>query len=385
MTSDGRIYMDYAATSPLCDEARIAMEDCMENIYGNASGIYKTARLAKLHLEKARYDIASILEARPDEIYFTSGGSESDNWALKGIAFKQSTKKHIITSMIEHQAVLKTCDFLERCGWEVTYLRPDNDGCISPDDVRDSLRPDTALVSVMWANNEIGTIEPIPEIARITNEAGIPLHTDAVQAVGTLPVSVKESGVSLLSLSAHKFYGPKGSGVLFLRHGTAIEPLIHGGEQERGLRASTENVIGSVGMAAALKQAVKIQKSEAVRLEELRNKLLQLLTNELPDLTVNGSIMHRLPGNLHLTVPGVDNKTLIPLLDLNGVEASAGSACMAGSYMESHVLKAIGMKSESPHGTLRLTIGRDTDQKTILEAAKRIISTVKTIRGNSYV
>ena len=169
MTSDGRIriYMDYAATSPLCDEARIAMEDCMENIYGNASGIYKTARLAKLHLEKARYDIASILEARPDEIYFTSGGSESDNWALKGIAFKQSTKKHIITSMIEHQAVLKTCDFLERCGWEVTYLRPDNDGCISPDDVRDSLRPDTALVSVMWANNEIGTIEPIPEIARI--------------------------------------------------------------------------------------------------------------------------------------------------------------------------------------------------------------------------
>ena len=385
MTSDGRIYMDYAATSPLCDEARIAMEDCMENIYGNASGIYKTARLAKLHLEKARYDIASILEARPDEIYFTSGGSESDNWALKGIAFKQSTKKHIITSMIEHQAVLKTCDFLERCGWEVTYLRPDNDGCISPDDVRDSLRPDTALVSVMWANNEIGTIEPIPEIAQITNEAGIPLHTDAVQAVGTLPVSVKESGVSLLSLSAHKFYGPKGSGVLFLRHGTAIEPLIHGGEQERGLRASTENVIGSVGMAAALKQAVKIQKSEAVRLEELRNKLLQLLTNELPDLTVNGSIMHRLPGNLHLTVPGVDNKTLIPLLDLNGVEASAGSACMAGSYMESHVLKAIGMKSESPHGTLRLTIGRDTDQKTILEAAKRIISTVKTIRGNSYV
>ena len=385
MTSDGRIYMDYAATSPLCDEARIAMEDCMENIYGNASGIYKTARLAKLHLEKARYDIASILEARPDEIYFTSGGSESDNWALKGIAFKQSTKKHIITSMIEHQAVLKTCDFLERCGWEVTYLRPDNDGCISPDDVRDSLRPDTALVSVMWANNEIGTIEPIPEIAQITNEAGIPLHTDAVQAVGTLPVSVKESGVSLLSLSAHKFYGPKGSGVLFLRHGTAIEPLIHGGEQERGLRSSTENVIGSVGMAAALKQAVKIQKSEAVRLEELRNKLLQLLTNELPDLTVNGSIMHRLPGNLHLTVPGVDNKTLIPLLDLNGVEASAGSACMAGSYMESHVLKAIGMKSESPHGTLRLTIGRDTDQKTILEAAKRIISTVKTIRGNLYV
>ncbi len=385
MTSDGRIYMDYAATSPLCDEARIAMEDCMENIYGNASGIYKTARLAKQHLEKARYDIASILEAHTDEIYFTSGGSESDNWALKGIAFKQSTKKHIITSMIEHQAVLKTCDFLERCGWEVTYLRPDNDGCISPDDVRDSLRPDTALVSVMWANNEIGTIEPIPEIARITNEAGIPLHTDAVQAVGTLPVSVKESGVSLLSLSAHKFYGPKGSGVLFLRHGTAIEPLIHGGEQERGLRASTENVIGSVGMAAALKQAVKIQKSEAVRLEELRNKLLQLLTNELPDLTVNGSIMHRLPGNLHLTVPGVDNKTLIPLLDLNGVEASAGSACMAGSYMESHVLKAIGMKSESPHGTLRLTIGRDTDQKTILEAAKRIISTVKTIRGISYV
>ena len=379
---ENRIYLDYAATTPLCDQAREAMYRCLKEISGNASGVYQTAREAKRCLEEARAKAARSMNAYPDEIYFTSGGSESDNWALKGIAFKAGTGSHIVTTMIEHPAVMNTCRFLEKCGYTVTYVQPDSHGRIDPEDIRKALRPETALISVMWANNEIGTVEPIREIAAVAREAGIPFHTDAVQAIGTLPVDVHSMGIDLLSLSAHKFYGPKGIGILYLRRGLAIEPLIHGGEQERGLRASTENVAAAMGLSAALEAADLQRENEYARLRALRDHLYSLLKEALPDIRINGSIGNRLSGNLHLTIPETDDKTLIPLLDLNGVEASAGSACTAGSYVESHVLKAIGVPNELLRGSLRLTLGRGTTEQDIEEASGRIIDTVKSLRSS---
>ena len=355
---------------------------CLEEVSGNASGVYSSAREAKRCLEQARSMAAKSLNAYPDEIYFTSGGSESDNWALKGIAFKAGPGSHIVTTMIEHPAVLNTCRFLEKCGYPVTYIQPDGQGRIDPEDIRKAVRPETALISVMWANNEIGTIEPIHDISSVAREAGIPFHTDAVQAVGTLPVDVHSAGVDLLSLSAHKFYGPKGIGILYLRRGLAIEPLIHGGEQERGLRASTENVAAAAGLAAALQSTDQRRNDEYSRLSGLRERLYSLLKEALPDIRFNGSTEDRLPGNLHLTIPGTDDKTLIPLLDLNGIEASAGSACTAGSYVESHVLKSISVPDELLRGSLRLTLGRGTTEDEIQEAAERIVNTVQSLRSN---
>ncbi len=383
MDSKKRIYLDHAATTPLCDEARHAMLECLTAVPGNASGIYASAREAKRHLEAARAQTAQALHANPDEIYFTSGGSESDNWALKGIAAKAGAGCHIVTSMIEHPAVLNTCAFLERHDCAVTYVRPDHQGRVNPSDIAAAIRPETVLISIMWANNEIGTIEPVADIARIAHEAGALFHTDAVQAAGTLPIDVHAAGIDLLSLSAHKFYGPKGAGALFLRRGVAIEPLIHGGEQERGLRASTENVAGAVGLAAALTRAIELQAAETRRVSALRDLLYELIRAALPDVVMNGSPESRLPGHLHLSIPHTDIKTLIPLLDLNGVEASAGSACTAGSFVDSHVLKAIGTSPELLHGSLRLTLGRETVEEDVVEAARRIIETVCSLRRDS--
>ncbi len=382
MENHQRIYLDHAATTPLCPEARDAMIRCMTEIPGNASGVYQTAREAKRYLEQARSEVARILHAFPDEIYFTSGGSESDNWALKGITFRSKPGSHIVTSAIEHPAILNTCRFLEMQGFAVSYVEPDHEGFIHPEDVRNAIRPETVLVSVMWANNEIGTIQPVSQIAEASHEAGVLFHTDAVQAAGSLPIDVHRDGIGLLSLSAHKFYGPKGIGVLYIRRGIAIEPLIHGGEQERGLRASTENVCSAVGLAAALRSTEQHQAEESTRLSSLRDQLLHELKEALPDIIVNGSMTSRLPGNLHLTIPGVDDKALIPLLDINGIEASAGSACTAGSYVESHVLKAIGVPAELLRGSLRLTLGRDSREEDINEAARSIVQTVKSLRNN---
>ena len=385
MENRHRIYLDHAATTPLCPEARQAMLQCMEDVGGNPSGIYASARAARRCLENARAETARLLGAAAEEIYFTSGGSESDNWALKGLAFSAGAGSHLITTAIEHPAVLNTCRFLERLGHPVTYVQPDHDGVIDPEKVKEALRPNTALVSVMWANNEIGTIEPVADIGRIAREAGVPMHVDAVQAVGDLPIDLRPAPLDLLSLSAHKFYGPKGIGILYIRKGIRIEPLIHGGEQERGLRASTENVAGAVGLAAALDVAVRARDAEARRQALLRDRLLTLLRESVPGLIVNGSLASRLSGNLHLTIPGVRDQSLIPLLDLNGVEASAGSACTAGSYVESHVLKAIGTPPELLGGSLRLTLGRDTQADDIEEAALRIAETVRALRGNTHV
>ena len=382
MNATKRIYLDHAATTPLCPEAREAMQNCLGQAEGNASGVYQSAREAKRMLEQARSEVAQLLGALPNEVYFTSGGTESDNWALKGLAARSHPGGHLVTSMIEHPAVLNTCRFLERQGFEITCLQPDRSGRISPEDVRKAIKPSTFLVSVMWANNETGTIEPVSELAQAAHEAGLPFHTDAVQAVGLLPVHFHGCGADMLSLSAHKFYGPKGIGALLIRAGLPIEPLLHGGEQERSLRASTENVIGAVGMAAALKAAVACREAESVRISRLRDTLQSLLCASLLDIVVNAKDAERLPGHLHISIPRVDDQSMIPLLDLNGVEASAGSACTAGSYVESHVMKAIGTPPELLRGSLRLTLGRETSEEDIDLAAERITQTVTSLRGH---
>ena len=381
-----RIYLDYAATTPLCAEAGEAMREVLDHVPGNASAVFQTGREARQSLERAREQVADALRAWPDEVYFTSGGTESDNWALKGIAAQYIGQPcHIITSMIEHPAILNTCRFLEKLGVLVTYLQPDRDGRIAPESVRAALRPETRLVSVMWANNEIGTIEPIGEIGRIAREAQVPFHVDAVQAAGTLAIDLREMPVDLLSVSAHKLYGPKGVGALYLRRGIQLQPLIHGGEQERGLRASTENVAGAAGFGAAFERALRDRDEECRRLSALRDLLYRALAEGLPGIRLNGAVSERLPGNLHVTIPGVTDRSLIPLLDLNGVEASAGSACTAGSYIDSHVLQAIGVPGSELHGALRLTLGRYTTESEIPEAARRIIETVRYLRGNQHV
>ena len=374
-----RVYLDNAATTPVCEAAIRAMQEAAKNVYGNASGVYSTARTARACLERARQTVAELIGADAREIYFTSGGTESDNWALKGAAYRAQSG-HIITSAIEHPAVLRTCDFLEKLGFSVTRLPVDAYGTVDPDDVTRAIRKDTILISVMTANNEIGTVEPVRQIGALARAAGIPFHTDAVQAAGILPINVHAYQVDMLSLSAHKFHGPKGVGVLYVRNGIRLESLLHGGEQERGKRASTENVPGVAGMAAALSFSCSSAADAAKGMASLRDKLLRKLLEALPDIVVNGHQESRLPGNLHICIPQVKDESLIPLLDLNGVEASSGSACMAGSYLPSHVLKAIGREEHLIPGALRLTLSCFTTEEEIDLAADRIISTVHQLR-----
>ena len=377
-----RVYLDHAATAPLSAAALTAMTDCYREGWGNASSLYQTGRRAKAFLEKARRTIASCMGVLPEEIYFTSGGSESDNWAVKGILTRFAPgQAHLITTRIEHPALLNACLFLEKQGYEITRICPDRNGRIDPEDVRRAVRPDTKLISVMAANNEVGTMEPVREIAEIAKEYRIPLHTDAVQAIGLYPRLAADTGADLLSLSAHKFGGPKGAGLLYIRKGIRIEPLIHGGEQERGFRASTENVPAAAGMAAALEEAARDAEQNIARLARLRAVLLDAVQREIPDVTVNGDPDHHLPGHLHLTVPGVRDEALIPLLDLRGVEASAGSACTAGSCVESHVLKAMGVPAELLRSSLRLTLSPNQTEEEILWAAQVIGRTVSKLRS----
>ncbi len=376
-----RVYLDHAATTPLCEAALSAMTDCYREGWGNASSLYQTGRRAKAFLEKARREIAQCMGVLPEEVYFTSGGSESDNWAVKGIMTRfQPGQTHLITSSIEHPALLNACVFLEKQGYEITWVSPDARGRIDPEDVRKAIRADTKLISVMAANNEVGTVEPVREIAAMAHEQGVPVHTDAVQMIGLFPRLAEDSGADMLSLSAHKFGGPKGIGLLYIRKGTKIEPLIHGGEQERGFRASTENVPSTVGMAAAFIEAARDADSHIVRLTKLRSLLLDVIRREIPDVIVNGDPEHHLPGHLHLTIPGVRDEALIPLLDLNGVEASAGSACTAGSFVESHVLRAMGVPGDLLRSSLRLTLSPAQTEEEILYAAQVIARTVQKLR-----
>jgi cysteine desulfurase len=339
-----RIYLDHAATTPVSESVLSEMMPFFRNCWGNASAVYATGREARKAIEKARKQVAEAIGAEPREILFTGGGSESDNLAVKGTAFALREKgKHIITTAIEHPAVLNTCHWLEKQGFEITYVKPEPTGVIDPAKVRACIRDETVLISMMAANNEIGTIEPVAEIGAIAKERDILFHTDAVQAVGAIPVNVQKWNADLLSISAHKFYGPKGTGALYVRRGTRIDSLIHGGEQERGLRAGTENVPAIVGMGKAIETADRDLEKNAEETALLRDRLVNGIMAEIPGARLNGTMAGRLPNNCNISFDGIDGEALLLRLDLAGIAASSGSACTAGNQEISHVLKAIGL------------------------------------------
>jgi cysteine desulfurase NifS len=375
------IYMDHAATTPTKPEVLQEMLPYFTEKYGNPSSIYSIARETKSAIDNSRDRVAKALGASSDEIYFTAGGSEADNWTLKGIAFANKGKgNHIITTKIEHHAILHACEYLEKHGFEVTYLPVDSDGLISIEDLKNAITDKTILVSIMFANNEIGTIEPIAEIGKICKEKGIYFHTDAVQAVGNVPINVKEMNIDLLSMSAHKFYGPKGVGALYIRKGVKIHSLIHGGAQERMRRAGTENVPGIVGLGKALELANQNMDEHIERLTSLRDKLINGLEKEIPYIRLNGHREKRLPGNVNVCFRFIEGESLLLLLDELGICASSGSACSSGSLDPSHVLLAIGLPHEIAHGSLRLSLGDSTTEEDvdyILDVLPKIVKRLR--------
>ncbi|MGI6567837.1 MAG: cysteine desulfurase NifS [Firmicutes bacterium] len=376
-----RIYLDHASTTPMRPEVLQAMLPFLEEQYGNPSSIYDTGRTARQALDRARDRIALIIGASPREIVFTSGGSEADNLAIKGAAFAlRGRGSHIITSAIEHHAVYNPCHYLEKQGFRITVLPVDADGLVDPAAVEAALTPETILVSIMHANNEIGTIQPIAEIGKILRERKILFHTDAVQTVGHIPVNVQELGVDLLSLSAHKFYGPKGVGALYVRRGVRLDPLVHGGAQEHNRRAGTENVAGIVGMAEALALAAEEMDKEAQRQRELRDRLIDGIMDRIPHTRLNGHPKERLPGNVSVCFEFIEGEALLLNLDMHGIAASSGSACTSGSLEPSHVLLALGLPHEIAHGSLRMTLGRGTtaaDIDTVLEVLPGIVDKLR--------
>lgn len=387
-----RIYLDHAATTDMLPEVVYAMEPYFIKKYGNASTTYELGTDAKKALEKAREDIASVIHAKPSEIYFTSGGSESDNWAVKGIAgmLKQQSR-HIITSKIEHHAILHSCEHLEELGYRVSYLDVNKDGVVDMTQLesmikqsKNSIRPPDriSLISVMYANNEIGTIEPVEEIGHLAQRNDILFHTDAVQAVGQIPISVQKLPIDMLSASAHKFHGPKGVGFLYAREGTALPSFIHGGAQERGKRAGTENVAGAVGMAKALAIANKETLRKSRELTQLRNYFIRRVTTEIPEVVLNGHKERRLPGNVNLSFKDVSGVALLVLLEEEGVFASAGSACSAGTTSLSHVIKAIKVPKEYAYGTVRFSMGKETTKEEIDRTISVLKNSVQLLRAN---
>ena len=381
MSKDNRIYLDNAATTKISPEVLSEMLPAFGLLFGNASSMYEEGRKSKAVLEEARRNIADILEAKPEEIFFTGSGTEADNWAVKGIAFRHQNKgKHIITTQIEHPAVLESCAYLEKEGFEITYLPVDKEGLITPEEVFSAIRPDTILVSVMTANNEIGTILPIKEIAEVCKGKRILFHTDAVQAVGSVPVSVKDLGVDLLSLSAHKFHGPKGIGVLYIKTGTAISPFMNGGRQERGKRAGTENLPGAIGLSAALSLAVKNIEENALFLQDIRDTLIDEIEKSIPLCTLNGAREKRLPGNVNFSFSFVEGESLLLLLDRDGYACSSGSACTSGSLEPSHVLLSIGLSRELAQGSLRISIGKYNTKEEVLSLVPILQKRIERLR-----
>lgn len=352
------IYLDNAATTRIRPEVAKIMAEHLEEAYGNPSSIYKIARENKNIIEDNREKIAKAINSEKNEIYFTGSGSESNNWALKGIVQSYKNKgKHIITTNVEHHAILHVCQHLETIGYEVTYLPVDNEGNISIEDLKNAIRKDTILISIIFANNEIGTINPIAQIGKIAKENGILFHTDAVQAVGHTNVDVKQMNIDLLSMSAHKFYGPKGIGALYIRKGIKITPLVHGGGQERNRRAGTENILGIIGMGTAIELAVSELEAEEKRLTKLRNKLIDGIVEKIPHSWLNGAFENRLSGNCNISFEFIEGESILLLLDMNQICASSGSACTSGSLDPSHVLLAIGLPHEKAHGSLRVSLG----------------------------
>ncbi len=359
------IYLDHNATTPTNPRIVEAMQPYFSDAYGNPSSIYRIAQDAKEVVEEARDRVAHLLNASPAEIVFTSGGSEANNFAIKGVSYALRDKgNHIITSRIEHHAVLNPCKFLEKFGFQVSYISVDSYGVVDLDELVRTITDKTILVSIMHANNEVGTIEPIKEISRIVTERGIYLHTDAVQTVGKIPVDVDDMGVDLLSLSGHKFYGPKGVGALYIRKGTKILPLIHGGQHEKGRRAGTENVPGIVGLAKTCETAMSEMDGEDRKLRTLRDRLQKGITEQIDEILVLGHPEKRLSGTLAICVKWVEGESILLLLDAEGIAASSGSACTSGSLEPSHVLTAMGLPPEIAHGSIRLSLGcGNTDEE----------------------
>ena len=377
------IYADNAATTAVSEEVLQAMLPYFRTAFGNASSIYKLGRDAQRDVEAARAKVAKAIGAEPREIFFTSCGSESDNWAIKGIAenLAKRGKKHIVTSVFEHHAVLHTCQYLEKKGFEVTYVPVSDKGMIDPEDVRNAIRDDTALVTIMYANNEIGTIQPIEEIAAICKEKKVIFHTDAVQALGHVDIDVKKQGIDMLSLSGHKIHAQKGIGALYVRKGIVLPNLIHGGAQERNKRAGTENVPAIVGLGVAIETATKNIAERNAVIVPRRNRLIDGIL-KLPYTRLNGDRDKRLPGNLNISIEGIEGESLLLMLDQYGICASSGSACTSGSLDPPHVLLAIGLKHEVAHGSLRLSIEEnvtDEDVDYILEVIPKIVERLRSM------
>ena len=380
-----RIYLDYAATAPVLPEVMDAMLPFFCECYGNPSAVYGEGREARKAVEEARRKTAAVLGAEAREICFTSGGSESDNLAIKGTAFSLRHRgNHIITSRIEHPAVLNTCRWLEKQGFRVSFLTPDSEGIIAPEAVEEAICPETILVSIMTANNEIGTIQPVAEIGEICRRNGILFHTDAVQAIGQIRTDVQEMNADLLSLSAHKFHGPKGVGALYIRKGTRLDSLVHGGSQERGLRAGTENVPGIVGLGEAIRIAEAEREENAKRIAGLRDELIRRVLETIPGAKLNGHPQRRLPNNCHFSFDGIESEALLLRMDLAGISVSGGSACTSGSMEPSHVLEAIGLEENMLKGSIRLTLGRETLPEEIEKTAqvmREIVEDLLRLRG----
>ena len=379
-----KIYMDNAATTPVRDEVLDTILPYFKEYYGNASSVYSIAKESKKALEKAREQVAKGIGANTDEIYFTAGGSESDNMALRGIAEAFGGKgNHIITTKIEHHAISHTCEYLEKHGYEVTYLSVDETGKISLEELEKSIRPETILISIMFANNEIGTIQPIAQIGKLAREKGVLFHTDAVQAVGHVPIDVEEMNIDLLSMSGHKLGAPKGIGAIYIRKGVSIQPLIFGGAQEKKKRAGTENLPGIVGLGKAVELAVAEMEVETKRLVALRDKLISGILEKVPYSRLNGHPTDRLPGNCNISFAYIEGESLLLLLDAMGIAASSGSACTSGSLDPSHVLMAIGLPHELAHGSLRMTLDRVNTEEDVEFVLKKVPEIVQKLRDMS--
>jgi len=384
MTFQRRIYMDHAATTPVDQEVVEAMVPYFTEIYGNASSLHSFGREAHNAMEEARSRVARLINAHPEEIIFTAGGTESDNIAIKGSAYaNRSRGDHIITSTIEHPAVLETCRSLEKQGFRVSYIPVDKNGSVELESLRKAVTERTILITIMHANNEIGTIEPIEEIAEIAGTKSIIFHSDAVQSAGKVPVDVKETGVDLLSISAHKIYGPKGIGALYIRKGTRLEPIMHGGGHERGLRSSTENIPGIVGLGKAAELAERRISEDASHLTSLCDQLIRSTLGDVEESYLNGHPTRRLPNNAHFRFTGIEGEALILNLDEKGVAASTGSACSSKKLLPSHVLMAIGLDEVQAHGSLRLTLGRENTKEDIEYVIQVLPETVKKLRAIS--
>ena len=379
-----KIYLDNAATTRTAKEVVDAMIPYFTENYGNPSSIYELGQRSKEAITTAREQIAEVIGAKPEEIYFTAGGSEADNWALKAACEAYEKKgKHIITTKIEHHAILHTCEYLEKKGVEVTYLDVDENGLVDLDELQKAIRPDTILISIMFANNEIGTIEPVKEIGMIAKEHGILFHTDAVQAFGQVPIDVDNMHIDMLSSSAHKINGPKGIGFLYIRKGVKIRSFVHGGAQERKRRAGTENVPAIVGYGVAAKRAADTMEERTVRERQLRDDFIERVEKEIPYVKLNGHPTKRLPNNINFSFRFIEGESLLIMLDMKGIAGSSGSACTSGSLDPSHVLLAIGLPHEIAHGSLRLSLGEDTTKEDLDYTLGQIKEIIQKLRDLS--